>query len=68
MEPTEDNDGLKIGERVEAEIRERIKFLENRIAGYRKHVRASGRDEAEMEKLRAFLRSLGLTADSHDPE
>jgi hypothetical protein len=60
MEPTEDNDGLKIGARVEAEIRERIKLLENRIAGYRKHARSSRRDEAELGRLKDFLQSLGL--------
>ena len=57
---TPNDNGLKIGPKVEYEIRERIKFLENRIAGYRKHGRASGRDEAELGRLRDFLQSLGL--------
>jgi hypothetical protein len=60
MEPNENNSDLKIGARVEA-VRERIKFLENRIGGYRKHARVSRRDEAELEKLRTFLQSLGLS-------
>lgn len=60
MEDTPNDNGLKIGARIEAEIRERIKFLENRIAGYRKHGRVTGKDETELEKLHEFLRSLGL--------
>ena len=60
MEPTPDDNGLKIGARVETEIRERIKILENRIAVYRKHGRACGRDEAELGRLRDFFQSLGL--------
>jgi hypothetical protein len=51
---------LQIGTRVEAEIRARIKFLENRVLGYRKHARTSRRDELELFKLREFLASLGL--------
>ena len=62
MEHTPNDNGLKIGARVEAEIRERIKVLENRIAAYRKHGRPTGRDEAELGRLRDFLQSLGLGA------
>jgi hypothetical protein len=61
MEHTPNDDGLKIGARVEAEIRERIKFLERRIEAYRKHGKKTGLDETEREKLQEFLRSLGLT-------
>jgi hypothetical protein len=55
-----DDAPLKTSARVEAEIRERIKFLENRIAGHRKHARTSQRDELELGKPREFLRSLEL--------
>ncbi|MGB8899050.1 MAG: hypothetical protein WCC90_07345 [Methylocella sp.] len=67
MEPTpkiilaaEDDTPLKIGQKVEAEIRERIALLERRIVTYRKHGMPSGRDQTELERLRAFLESLGL--------
>ena len=60
MEPSENDINLKIGARVEAEIRERIKVLENRVMVRRKHGRASSRDEAELGRLRDFLQSLGL--------
>jgi hypothetical protein len=62
-ELNENSNNLKISartERYQREIRERIKVLENRIIGYRKHGRRSGRDEAELGRLRDFLQSLNL--------
>ncbi|MGB8898239.1 MAG: hypothetical protein WCC90_02815 [Methylocella sp.] len=64
MEHTTNDNGLRIGARVEAEVRERIKLLENRIAVFRKHGRPSGRDEAELGRLRDFLQSLGFSNSS----
>jgi hypothetical protein len=59
-ENSEKSCGLKIGARVEAEIRARIKFLEDRLVAYRKVSKPNTRDRIELERLKEFLKSLGL--------
>jgi hypothetical protein len=61
MEDNENNSELKIGDRVLAEIRARIKTLEDRLSTYRKVGKPNSRDAIELDRLREFLKSLGLT-------
>ena len=50
MEHTPDDNGLKSASELRRKIRERIKFLENRIVVHRKHPRqTTGRDETELD-------------------
>lgn len=61
MEHTKNPSPLKLGKRVEMEIRARINELETG-ADYRRHQgkRPIPRDRAELERLRDFLQSLNL--------
>jgi hypothetical protein len=64
MDPIEKLAPLKLGRRVEAEIRARINELETK-ATYRRHQGkgAIPRDRAELERLRDFLQSLDMPLD-----
>jgi hypothetical protein len=61
MESTEKPPTLKIGTRVEREIRSRILELQTRT-DYRRHQgkRPIARDRVELERLRDFMQSLNL--------
>ena len=61
MQPIQKSTPLKLGPRVEQEIRARILELETRI-DYARHQgkRPSPRDRAELGRLHDFLQSLNL--------